>query len=368
MRQTSRAAMLLMMALAPWMGGVAGAQQGFITGRVVNAQGQPVQGAEVIADNTLAYNSNLIVYSDAQGRYRIDVSVLPTTWNVTANVKLNYGGETYTIPLVPENPEVVAGRVGGVRNFTLKPKAITSRDPYGNLGIVNVQRGIGDDTDESRVTLALTPVGKLADGSTGKPLTVKPIRSGDGWIVPNVMWGTYRVTATQDGQPLEIRRKASDGSGVWGKNYTGGFVLDYYAVRPTLFVEVRRAQGAGPPGAAPSSAPASAPAPARASISGTLSADADLKGAVVFACVRRGDGCDEDTTRATTIQTSGKRVSYTVDGLSPDLAYSLIAWLDLNGDGDVNAGDLLGTYRGGPDATPVSPPLRNADITLEKAN
>lgn len=64
------------------------AQRGYITGRVVNEQGVPLPGVEVVADNTAAYDSNLITHTDAQGNYRIDVRTAPVTFNVTATLPL----------------------------------------------------------------------------------------------------------------------------------------------------------------------------------------------------------------------------------------------------------------------------------------
>ncbi len=339
------------------LGGMAGAAnpKGWITGTVVNAQGQPVRGAEIQADNTLSYDSFLTTYSDAKGHYKIDVSVLPTTWHVSASMRLKYQGEVYTIALLPDNDGFVAGRVGGVRNFILKPKPLTASDPYGNLGTIRVEEEFGiDQVDESRVALTLTPVGKLADGSTGKSVTVKPIHTPDGWIVPNVMWGTYTVTAKVDGQPLELRRTAyGPDAGPWKSSFTGGFTREYYAVRPTMFLLMRPGQTV-----ASTAAP---PQRGGAGLSGTVHSAEEVRGTTVFACVRQGDGCDEQTIHFVQVEASGRTAAYRITDLDPNLQYTVFGWRDLDGDGTINAGDLLGTYG---DGTPVSPPLTKVDLTI----
>lgn len=135
----------------------------------------------MIADNTIAYGSNLIVYTDVKGHYRIDVSLLPTNWNVTARKKLSYQGYELAVSLVAKNPEVVAGRVGGVRDFVLKAKTATNANHYGNLTLVLFEPAIGEySLDLSKAQLTLTPQGKLADGLTGQSRTVGLTRTDSG--------------------------------------------------------------------------------------------------------------------------------------------------------------------------------------------
>ncbi|MFC4427150.1 carboxypeptidase-like regulatory domain-containing protein [Deinococcus navajonensis] len=225
--------------------GPATAQRGYITGTVVNEQGVPLPNVEVVADNTLAYNSNLITHTDAQGRYSIDVRNAPVTFNVTASLAIKYDGHSASVHLVPENPATVPGGVGGVRNFTFKPKPVSQADPYGNLGCVFVEREAGNfDIDPAQVILTLTPVGKLADGSTGKVRQTKLVYSGGGWVAANVMWGTYKVTGTMNGRPIELRRRIPGMETYeWGSSFTGGFTRDYQSLQPNMFLEIRLPKG-----------------------------------------------------------------------------------------------------------------------------
>ncbi|BDP44181.1 hypothetical protein DAETH_41500 (plasmid) [Deinococcus aetherius] len=239
MNKTALAA-LLTTALLASAASATPAREGFITGTVVNEQGKPIPGVEVDVDNTLSYDSSLITYTDAQGRYRVDVRKLPFTFQVYAKMKLKYGDSTVKVELVPNNPDAVPGVAGGVRDFVFKPKPVTSEDPYGNLACVYVERGIGEyDVDTNQVQVTLTPVGKLADGSVGKARTFKLLPSGGGPVIPNIMWGTYKVTATLNGKPLEIRRRTSPNNFEWGSSFTGGFVRDYNINQPNMYLEVR---------------------------------------------------------------------------------------------------------------------------------
>lgn len=343
------------------------AERGFITGVVTDEHGTPLPGVEIVADNTLAYNSNLKARTDARGRYKIDVRNAPVTFQVFAYLHVSYDGFSASVDLVPENPDAVAGGVGGVRNFVYKPKPTTRDDPYGNLGMVFVERVVGEyDVDPTKVVVTLTPVGKLADGSTPKPRTATPVPSGSGPVIANVMWGTYKVTATLNGRPLEVRRRIGGfETFAWGASYTGGFTKDYYALRPSMFLEVRSPRGAestGTNSAAERTAPLEVPR--TSAISGTLHADVDLKGTVVLACVEKNGGCDEAMSGETVVTASGRRASYKIDGLQAGVAYSLVAWKDMNGDGEVNKGDLVGVFGADRGGQTVTAPTSAAEVHL----
>jgi hypothetical protein len=64
--------------------------------------------------------------------------------------------------------------------------------------------------------------------------------SGSGWVAANVMWGTYKVTGTVNGQPIELRRRVMGmDTYPWSTSYTGGFTRDYHSLQPNMFLEVR---------------------------------------------------------------------------------------------------------------------------------
>ncbi|WP_157465297.1 hypothetical protein [Deinococcus apachensis] len=65
----------------------------------------------------------------------------------------------------------------------------------------------------------------------------------------------------------------------------------------------------------------------------------DVRGVVVLAC-RFGT---EDCYAATQVGLSGRHARWRLDGLA-DQGHQLVAWADLNGNGEVDGPDLLGTY------------------------
>ncbi|GGR30998.1 hypothetical protein [Deinococcus ruber] len=140
----------------------------------------------VDASNTQFAGSDLITTTAADGSYSYTLDAM--TWHVTAHQMLRYNGYTVSVDLVPDTDEEVPGFAGGVRNFIFQSKAITPEDPYGNLGMVMIDEMSGEfDIDFSKVEVTLTPLGLLADGTTGTPHVLHLHQMNSGWIIPNVM-------------------------------------------------------------------------------------------------------------------------------------------------------------------------------------
>ncbi|GGP05127.1 hypothetical protein GCM10012278_23300 [Nonomuraea glycinis] len=184
-------------------------EAGVLKGRVVGTDGKPIQGAEIVADNQLLYDSNLVVSTDADGLYRVDTDVA-ATFHVTASKKIDFNGKTYLVELAPEDDTSFAGPTGAVRNFTWK---LTGEKPddlghYGSsvlfyLDSVDPQNSEVYLEDEN-VEVTLTPEGPLADGSQGSTITRKAIRTPDGSGLVDVPLGRYRISANYQGRPLQV--------------------------------------------------------------------------------------------------------------------------------------------------------------------
>lgn len=161
-------------------------------GTVVNAGGQPVPGAEVWADNTLYYNSNVLGTTDAQGRYSISLPRdSPGTWRAGGKLHKQYNGQWYDVSLEVNDESAFAADAGAVRNFTLK---ISGERPGGGYygGVIWPDANYSDgDFEMGQVELTLTPDGPLLDGSSGEVLK----RTLDGSSVANVPLGKYTVAA-----------------------------------------------------------------------------------------------------------------------------------------------------------------------------
>ncbi|MFF5109227.1 carboxypeptidase-like regulatory domain-containing protein [Streptosporangium sp. NPDC000509] len=186
-------------------------EAGVLKGRVVDAAGRPVAGAEIVADNRLLYDSNLVVTTDKDGRYRVSSDVAAATFRVTGTVTRRFEGRAYTMDLTPHDDASFAGADGAIRDFTwrLTGERSDGLGFYGGMVLFHLEsydpqnpQAFLQDED---VTLTLTPQGPLIDGSAGEVITRRAERGGDGSGLLDVPIGRYRITAEHLGHPLKIR-------------------------------------------------------------------------------------------------------------------------------------------------------------------
>ncbi len=183
-------------------GGELEVEAGVLKGRAVGADGRPIQGVEIAADNQLLYNSNLIVSTDADGFYQVDTNIA-TTFRVTARMKIDFNGTKYLVELTPENDASFAGPAGAVRNFTWKltGERADGLGHYGSSVLFYLDTVDPQNPevylDDQNVEVTLTPEGPLIDGSQGQPITRKAIRTRTGlawWTSPSAATGSARTT------------------------------------------------------------------------------------------------------------------------------------------------------------------------------
>lgn len=212
-----------------------GIEPGIVKGRVVTSDGRPVGGAEIIADNTLFYNTNVIGYTDQNGFYRLNVSNPVGTWQMFGGVSLTYDGQVFNVDLTVDDPSAFDGATGAIRDFTLSMRNLS--------GPVLIQTSIGDYTPYDEIEITATPVGPIIDGSDGETIVSGLEITGDGWAVRGVPFGRYRITARHipTGEPMLVSRPYRiDQEYEWAESYTAGFTtpgLGIYELR----AEVKRA-------------------------------------------------------------------------------------------------------------------------------
>lgn len=163
-----------------------------IKGRVVNSQGQPLPWAEVWADNTFLYDSNILGVSDEQGYYRLELPHVNTSYRLGGKYEIDYQGKSYTIYMKPKPDHPVTASTGAVKDLVLDI----------NFGVIELYNyadfELPDDENATmfemnQVEVRLTPVGKLIDGSTGSTITGYPTSE----VTDNIKGipiGTYEVT------------------------------------------------------------------------------------------------------------------------------------------------------------------------------
>jgi len=187
-----------------------------VKGRVVNPQGDPIQGALITIDNQLLYNSNSQAKTDANGRYRIQLTKIAATYMAYAEFSTIYEGNKHSVDLIPDNDSPFAGNEGAIRNFTVKLDSSTGTGGSGEvlfymMDLIHPLDPTLEPPNRDDVILTLEPVGKMLDGTAGgKKIVGRGSPSNNGYGVHNVPIGKYKVSAVYappgaEPQPLLIR-------------------------------------------------------------------------------------------------------------------------------------------------------------------
>ena len=186
-----------------------------VKGRVVNPQGEPIQGALITIDNQLLYNSNSQARTDANGRYRIELTKLAATYMAYAEYSTLYDGVKHSVDLIPDDDGPFAGNEGAVRNFTVKLDSSTGTGGSGEvlfymMDLIHPLNPVLEPPNRDDVTLTLEPAGTMLDGTSGKKIVSKGSPSNNGYGVHNVPIGKYKVSAVyapkgEQPQPMLVR-------------------------------------------------------------------------------------------------------------------------------------------------------------------
>ncbi|MEN3540208.1 carboxypeptidase-like regulatory domain-containing protein [Microbispora sp. ZYX-F-249] len=189
-------------------------ERGVLKGRVADERGRPIEGAEVVADNQLLYDSNEVARTGGDGRYRVATNI-GATFHASATITRRYNGREYSLSLAPDDDAPFAGPSGAIRNFTWK---LTGAKPDG-LGFyggkvlfrvdLNDQLDTGAFLEDEKVRLTLVPDGPLIDGSEGSRIVRTATRNGDGSGLEDVPIGRYRITADYEGRPLAVKLRGA---------------------------------------------------------------------------------------------------------------------------------------------------------------
>ncbi|MFC5401882.1 hypothetical protein ACFPOF_03965, partial [Cohnella soli] len=159
-------------------------------GYLLNAQGKPIPGVTINADNQLLYDSHMQSVTDEKGFYRIELAHVPATWVMSTTFTREYNGKEQRFYLRSDVDQPFAGSSGAIRNFTLK-------NVVGHIEINPDFWSFDDNLPEFKMSdleVTLTPVGALFDGSAGQTITVRAdaLPTG-GHGVDKIPLGRYKI-------------------------------------------------------------------------------------------------------------------------------------------------------------------------------
>ena len=350
-----------------------------VEGSVKTADGRPVSGATIrIAGATGAGRGTTInATTDANGNYRVKVPL--GHYNVDGFASIEFEGQTYK-ELWLDRGDAPCGRVmsdkGIVRNFVLRlsgPKrcfnGVDPNNPYAYNGAY-ITAMTSAFPDDAVITFSLTPLGRLADGTTGRPLkftrTGAALQKGGGQITQtsflhDIPLGRYNIVAEvryadgrNEGTTLELRDGGNTSGStlaiVFNANVFGGGIRPLGlgvspggAIQaadaqnpelPTVTDPVIEGDGAPDPNPAPEAMPVTEgpqPLPAPAA-SGGLPVGR-------YVCSYRSQYAgDIPTGKSITIRTGGRYAAYDGTGTyTRDTNTENLEWTGPLGDGDVRA-------------------------------
>ena len=213
-------------------------------GRVTDAAGRPIAGAEVVANNQLLVARNVVGRTDGDGRYRLELPEIPATWALSASMRRTYDGNTYQLPLEVSDPSTFAGNRGAVRDFVWRVQGPRPDGGYYGSPVIAYHDLNDYDLVMEDVELTLTPAAPIIDGSAGKTIVQHLRATADGDAVVDVPLGRYTISAREApaGRParaLQIRRRNTGG---YAATLTTAFAAPYGANLDVqqIVVEVRR--------------------------------------------------------------------------------------------------------------------------------
>lgn len=191
-------------------------KKGYATGKVVDTQGKPLQGVEVVIENTMIYNSSLVVFTDAKGLYKVKLPQVGT-FAASASIKRKLNGKTYTLSLHPNMDEEFSID-GAVRNFEWKLTGARGSALQGHYGAtVSLNKYVMSQVyDSENIEFKLVPKGLLVDGSTGATLILRPGQphtEAYDYLI-DIPLGRYEISAIYKGNgqniPLKLGKQFDD--------------------------------------------------------------------------------------------------------------------------------------------------------------
>lgn len=176
------------------------AQGGVVRGRVVDGQGRPVAGAEIGAfyrsygggQKLYGGSYNRQAVTGADGRYSISLAGLPPGEYLAS-------GSFQSIDLVPENSNTFASNAQTVRNFSYRLVESSEDNSYGNGAILAVNNDIMDFTDLAGLELT------VRSRETGQVYTKTVRRTGEGYAITGLPFGSFDVSARLHGRQMQIK-------------------------------------------------------------------------------------------------------------------------------------------------------------------
>jgi len=184
---------------------------GYVTGKITDAAGHPLQGVKVTIEHTVWQDSYVFATTDNNGNYKVAIPAEPAgDWTAKAQITKSAYGQEYTFDLAPGNTDAFDRNSAVVRNFTWKlsgerPEAGTYYGAHVDL------YQFGTDVPMEDVKLVFTPLeNTLIDGSPAATIERKVEDVAGTYIAKDIPMGKYTVKAVVPGKTLLLDNRHDD--------------------------------------------------------------------------------------------------------------------------------------------------------------
>lgn len=214
----------------PGGGGNSGSvEPGILKGRVVDARGQPLQGALIFTGQADNNSVSAATQTDAQGNYRVANLTQFVAFKAYAWKAVDYRGKKFCLRLSPETSsdyDNFGSKDGAIRNFRWRLQGRMEDSTFAPEedgswfgGTIRLFTSFEDGDYNSIIELTLTPSGPLIDGSTGSVIT-RRVELQKSQFVLDIPAGAYKLSASRlksDGTRVAARLgpSSSEGSSVY---------------------------------------------------------------------------------------------------------------------------------------------------------
>src|SRR5689334_8910453 len=144
---------------------------GYVTGKITDAAGNPLQGVKVTIEHTVWADSYVFATTDNNGNYKVAIPKDPAgDWTAKAQIHKSAYGQEYTFDLAPASTDAFNCNSAVVRDFKWKLS--------GEKPVIGTYYGahadlyqFGTDVPMDKVKLIFTPAeNTLIDGNPAKTI------------------------------------------------------------------------------------------------------------------------------------------------------------------------------------------------------
>lgn len=193
----------------------ASSKPNIVTGKVTDARGNIIQGAEIVSEHTVWYNTYAKGISDAGGHYKITLPAEPAgSWSAKAQISKTAYGQNYIFDLAADKQDPFTAKEGAERNFMWKLKGKRpGSDSYYGAHVDIYQFGVGVPVNE--IKLIFTPYPgetTLIDGSPAVAIERSIEDVAGTFMVKDIPIGKYSVKAVYPGKTLLLDYRHNSGT------------------------------------------------------------------------------------------------------------------------------------------------------------